>query len=244
MSTTGPLPRKEPVRDLAREFGSWVRQSRAAQVVLLANLVALVGAVFLQWNAFEVVFLYWLENLVIGALSVLKMIFAHGGGSSYVDLYRRYPHMLIALPAVVLFFILHYGFACDVHGFFVFSMFDKDHAVRENLLAGVQSELTGGVLLALAALIAEHAYMLYRDFWKRGDYARFPSMMYMFAPYARVAIVHCSLLLGAILSKLFSAPAIVVAVLLIVLKVGPELYAVHIGQRMGEYAKWAASNTS
>ena len=44
--------------------------------LLAANMIPLFGVLFLNWDAFCVVMLYWAENLVIGFYNVLKMAFA------------------------------------------------------------------------------------------------------------------------------------------------------------------------
>lgn len=48
---------------------------RASTLVLvLANLVPLIGVFALGWSAFNVVALYWMENLIIGLITILKML--------------------------------------------------------------------------------------------------------------------------------------------------------------------------
>jgi hypothetical protein len=89
-------------------------------------------------------------------------------------------------------------------------------------------------MLSLAALVAEHAYWFYRNFWKRGDYQRYHPIVYMFLPYGRVVMVHCVLLLGALLVEFLSLPTAIVGLLLIGLKLGPELVAVRFNEAMGE----------
>jgi hypothetical protein len=39
-----------------------------------ANLLPLVGVLFWDWSLFELVALYWLENVLIGAINILKMV--------------------------------------------------------------------------------------------------------------------------------------------------------------------------
>jgi hypothetical protein len=51
------------------------RRFKASAVTLIvANLVPLIGVLFWDWDAFEIVALYWTENVVIGLINVLKMI--------------------------------------------------------------------------------------------------------------------------------------------------------------------------
>ncbi len=235
MSSASSLSRPN-LSDLASQFGAWVLRSRGAQAVLLANLAPLAGSIWFGWDAFTVVFVYWLENLVIGAFNVLKMILAHGDAPSYLEFYRRQPLMLVTLPILVGFFIFHYFGFCYGHGVFVFAVFDKSTSMYDDLPAWVQSELTLGVVLSLAALVAEHAYWFYRNFWRRGDYKRYHPIVYMMLPYGRVAMVHCVLLFGALLVDFLSLPTAIVGLLLISLKLGPELVVVCISEQMREPA--------
>ena len=41
--------------------------------LLIANAIPLWGVIFLGWDAFYIVLLYWTENLIIGFYNVLKM---------------------------------------------------------------------------------------------------------------------------------------------------------------------------
>ena len=48
--------------------------------LVLANLVPLYGVLFLGWETFPLVFLFWLENVIVGAFNVLKMLMAPAYG--------------------------------------------------------------------------------------------------------------------------------------------------------------------
>lgn len=51
------------------------RAYRASTIVLvISNLIPLVGVFAWGWSAFNVVALYWVENLIIGAVNILKML--------------------------------------------------------------------------------------------------------------------------------------------------------------------------
>ena len=74
------------------------------------NLIPLAGVVFWGWDAFTLIFLYWLENVVIGARTLASM-----GASALLG------GMLNKLGALFFgaFFTFHYGLFCFVHGTFV-----------------------------------------------------------------------------------------------------------------------------
>lgn len=52
-----------------------VKHQRLAISTLLAlNAVPLIGVLQFNWASFDLIFLYWLENLVIGGFVVLRML--------------------------------------------------------------------------------------------------------------------------------------------------------------------------
>lgn len=43
-------------------------------VLIIANVVPLLGVLFWNWSTLNVVVLYWLENVIVGAINILKML--------------------------------------------------------------------------------------------------------------------------------------------------------------------------
>ena len=69
-------------------------------ILIAANLFPLLGVLLWEWDAAAIVVFYWSENLIIGALTLLKMLYRNPilgwfGGA---------------------FFVVHYGGFCAVHG--------------------------------------------------------------------------------------------------------------------------------
>ena len=85
--------------------------STAALVV--ANAVPIFGVVFLGWQVFPLMLLYWLENVVVGAFNVLRMLAADPRNPF------RWAGKLFLIP----FFCVHFGMFTFVHGVLVFAMF-------------------------------------------------------------------------------------------------------------------------
>ncbi len=75
-------PRKRRLRDWLPYYGwpylEWLQdfwQHKPSGLALIAaNLLPLLGVIFLGWDAFAILLLYWAENVVIGAINVLKII--------------------------------------------------------------------------------------------------------------------------------------------------------------------------
>lgn len=129
------------------EAGPDLRRSMTA--LLVANLLPLFGVVALGWRAFDVVFLYWLENVVIGAINLLKILTCAGSydgaaaraseridrvadslGVEHGDPAERAAKLEeLAASSPLLthssklffapFFTVHYGMFCLIHGVFV-----------------------------------------------------------------------------------------------------------------------------
>ena len=85
-----------------------ISQRASAIVLVLANLVPLFGVLLFDWQVFDIVLLYWVENVVIGLVNVVRMLICGP--------VRRYP--------LVAFFILHYGIFCFAHLQALTTLFD------------------------------------------------------------------------------------------------------------------------
>ena len=79
-----------------------------------ANLAPLIGVLVLGWDAGVVVLLYWVENLVLGVYTILRIVFAR------VPVPLFHAGKLFAIP----FFTLHFGGFCAVHGLFIMALFE------------------------------------------------------------------------------------------------------------------------
>ena len=55
--------------------------------LVIANAIPLVGVLFIGWTVFPLVFLYWLENVVIGGFNVAKLSLPPSGRISSAGVY-------------------------------------------------------------------------------------------------------------------------------------------------------------
>ena len=107
-----------------------------------ANAVPFFGVLLLGWSTFEVVFLYWLENVILGGINLLKMLTCAPDAEKVIEerlesgeldpqslaLLEKWKEKSGSLGAVhqgaklffMPFFTFHYGMFCFVHGVFVF----------------------------------------------------------------------------------------------------------------------------
>ncbi len=152
--------------------------------LILLNTIPLFGVLNLGWQSFDLIFLYWMENLVIGVFTLLRM------------LVRPYSHPLeLAYPLFLApFFAVHYGMFTWVHGTFVVSLFGPSGFDTGSLLTTTLQVLSSQVMLfALVALTLLQALDWVRDAMKRGLGADNIKDL-MVRPYRRILVLHVTIL--------------------------------------------------
>ena len=190
-----------------------------AIALLAANALPLFGVLFLHWDAFYIVLLYWAENVVIGFYNVLKMVFAAA------------PHPAAHLGKLFLipFFIIHYGGFTAVHGFFVLVLFHKGEGppmgganwpcclvfvqMLFNVLGYVYSIIPPQVRMAVLALFASHGVSFVQNYLLKREYATARPNELMGSPYGRVVVMHVAIIAGGFLTAAVGSPAPLLAVL-------------------------------
>ena len=179
-------------------------------VLALANMVPVAGVILWNWSVFEIVALYWAENVIIGLLNVPRMLLAKGTGGSGDGFSKGLKFLMIP------FFFVHYGFFCSVHGFFVFSLLGKQDyweapfAVIPKMLGQVAGA-TGG---AFALLVLSHAFSFFWNYVGQREYRERQVSLLMFAPYGRIVILHIAILFGAFAIEMLGSPMILLLILI------------------------------
>jgi hypothetical protein len=182
--------------------------------LLAANAIPLFGVLFLDWDAFYVVLLYWTENIVIGFYNVLKMVFA------------AVPHPIAHLGKLFLipFFIVHYGGFTAIHGFFVLALFHDGGQgppmgrmdwpcflvfvqMLFNVVKYMYSVVPSQVRLAVLALFISHGISFVQNYLLKREYTTARPEKLMGSPYGRVVVMHISILIGGFLTMAVGSPA-------------------------------------
>jgi len=189
--------------------------------LIAANAIPVWGVLFLGWDAFYIVLLYWTENLVIGFYNVLKMVFA------------AVPHPAAHLGKLFLvpFFIVHYGGFTAVHGFFVLALFHKGQGppvggmdwpcflvfvqMLFNVAKYMYSVIPPQVRLAVLALFISHGVSFVQNYLLKGEYATARPEKLMGGPYGRVVVMHITILAGGFLTMAIGSPASLLVVLVV-----------------------------
>ncbi|MGD8418268.1 MAG: DUF6498-containing protein [Pseudomonadales bacterium] len=162
------------------------RRPLALALLVGLNMVPVVGVFYWGWQSFELIFLYWMENVVIGAFTVGRMVI------------RPYGHPIdFALPLFFApFFVFHYGMFCWGHGTFVMGLFGPD-TLNNAGVAGAALDVLAmpHMLAALLALASIQALDWIRDVRERGLGADGVKTL-MTAPYRRIVVLHVSIIVG------------------------------------------------
>jgi hypothetical protein len=203
----------------------------AVAALVIANLIPLLGVLFLDWSVWTILILYWLENGIVGAFNILKIRKAAGPMDATGASFRMNgrPVDMASRAGLITFFIIHYGLFWIVHGVFVltlplFAMMGPSGDPAE--FAGDVSP--GTILVALIALTISHGVSYYFNFVKGGEYLRVSPAGQMFAPYGRLVVLHITIIVGGMAIAFTGAPAAAVAILVLlktVLDVGFHLAA-------------------
>lgn len=209
---------------------SFVEADRLPLVALaLANLVPLAGVLWFGWDASGLLILYWLENLVIGAFTVFRMLSA-----------RRFSAVFPAL-----FFLVHFGAFCAGHGLFILAFSGVEGVDEGGGLSDLKPDeewfgplvffqLLGGVIarayahapayfaLPLVALIVSHGLSTFVHHWLRREDAHRKVGEIMTDPYRRIFLLHAAVIGGGVLSIHMGQPVAMLLVL-VVLKIGLDV---------------------
>lgn len=192
-------------------------RKRAVVGIIVGNLIPVLGVLSLGWDAGAILILYWIENFIVGAFTVPRILTAQGPAPAPGSVLGGTP--LAARIPLALFFCVHYGIFWAVHGVFTFLLAASfGSGAPGDPFAGVGSPkeeaasfLGGDVFwtfgLGVLALVAIHAVGFWRD-WIRSDLRRTatPSEE-MFRPYGRLIVLHVTILLGAFGLASVGAPA-------------------------------------
>jgi hypothetical protein len=238
MTRSAAVPAWDHPAVIARTIELARASSSMTSIVLLVafNLVPLIGVLFGGWSVVTLLVLYWVENGIIGVLTVPKILLARGGAGP----------IEAARAVIAAFFLVHYGLFWFVHGVFVFAL---------PVLAGLGgvagspgggSGLTGpslppgfppdlvpafgaagsglrpagpdlsAVAVAAIGLAISHGVSFAVNYLGRHENLKVSPAQQAQAPYGRLVILHLAIILGGTVSLAIGSPigAVIVLVLL------------------------------
>jgi hypothetical protein len=216
--------------------------SKNASLIALiaANLLPVAGVLLWDWNVFEIVSLYWFENVLIGVINVLKMLTAAGDlsapgeGLNKAGIPREHPDTpaYLSNPAaggviqhgiklfLIPFFTIHYGMFCFVHGIFVFTLLGGKGGgmMSGDPFSGIGTMITqvfdsGGKWFVIA-IVGSHLFSFFFNYIGKGEYRRTSAPALMAAPYGRIVVLHIAILFGAFVVTFLGSPVFLLLLLI------------------------------
>jgi hypothetical protein len=203
-----------PVQDIGAEpIPAWRRPS--VIMLLLANLVPVGGVLFAGWKVLPLMFLYWLENLILGVVAVMKIL--SSGRGMFI---KRFSHALLC--------VFPYGMFCAVLGVFVFEFFAPQSGLAPGMIPGPADILAvvqqQGLWTAVLGLTVSHGVSFVDNYLGRGEYRSVSEHSLIRALFVRVFVMSLVVYLGAYLIKDMDAPTTAL-VMLTALKIVVEVNA-------------------
>lgn len=194
-----------------------MRSIIAPALIVLFNTLPLLGVLQGDWQVFELMFLYWLENIIIGVFSALLVILHPA----------KAPQNFIKHVFIALFFSLNYGAFCLIHGIFVFILFGSHADVFKDLslLYHLSRELLleDGLIWAAGSLFLLNVFYFLQTLWHY-DYQHPTDAREPDEAFKRMAILHLTII-GAGFLIISWNEQVHALMLLIALKTGFDLYS-------------------
>jgi len=175
-----------------------------ACLILLVDLFPLIAVIWFGWRAEALLFLYWLENLVIGGAALyrvlLKARMTGQGGWQLPFLFGP-------------FFVLHYGLFCYVHGLFLHVFAALSQAAEPAFLGPpglIDRALDSGqhMPVFIGMILALELILLWRDNLLSQSHHPSSLLAEMVAPYGRIIVLHFALFAGAACLILLGSPLV------------------------------------
>lgn len=194
-----------------------------SSVLIIANLIPLIGVLFYDWDLQSVMLLYWLENLVVGAINVIRILFIAADKNIIERLFTS------------VFFTFHYGLFCVAHGTLLFELLSIRIDGLDDMFSPIAMIQNGSLIinylqntmgntagLALIGMIISHAFSLRTHYFKGGEMKRITVSDAMTMPYQRIVVMHIGLIGGAFLIEEFGS-TVLLLVALIVAKIATDV---------------------
>ena len=212
-----------------------MRARPSAFVLVAANLIPLVGVLWLGWSAVEILLLYWTESVIVGAVNVLRMASSapantlrgmsgrrdQPGAAAAAELAGSVVQSSKMKLFLIPFFVAHFG------------MFCFGHLSAVVLLVGSRGE--GGSLLgalppwsdrlfwfAAGAILLSHLFSFFTNYLGRGEYRRTSLATLLHQPYNRILAMHIAIVGSAVFVEKLDSP-LPLLLILIAVKTGIDL---------------------
>ncbi len=183
-----------PRRRLRLDFKLSDLKKPTVIILILSNLLPIYGVLFLGWEVFPIMLLFWTENVIIGVFNILKMLML-----SPAD-----PAMWLIKLFQVPFFVLMFVSFAVVHGIFIYTLFGGvaiEETADFEINSTVLRQTIGGYNLwwGFVSLLLGHGASFVMNYILKGEYKEADLKALMWQPFKRVIVLHLTLAVGGIL---------------------------------------------
>ena len=181
--------------------------------LIISNLIPLVGVLILNWSIYPILIAYWIENIIVGYFTYIKIPLLKGTNTnkSILSLFHI-PNMPEKM--IVDRFLRDYSLFCIVHGVLLFIF----------LFWGVKFEFSFlfSVLLMVVSTFLSHWISYKSNFLGNNEYLKISPSQQIIMPYSRIMIMHLVVLMGGLVIE-SNGYKLVAVVFLIILKTAMDL---------------------
>ncbi|MFH2105425.1 MAG: DUF6498-containing protein [Parcubacteria group bacterium] len=175
-----------------------------------ANLIPLIGTIFLDWDVMSVLIIYWFESIVIGIISAIKLLLLKGKSweeNAYVILY------IFVFPGV---FFIYFEIIKWVAGIVQGRENGTGSVIAPDTISFLFNYISFSTAFALAVLAISHYLSFSANYLRNKKYQTYQPQIFknmINAPYRRLFIMHVVLWAGGLLS--FAIQSFVVVLVLL-----------------------------
>lgn len=197
--------------------------NRTDWIIILSNLLPVYGVWFMGWSAVEIFTVYAMETLIVGILTVFKLLLATlaRGTDTW---YNKGKQSKVSRLFFVIFFIMHFGIFTLVQT----SIFAEVSGIcppgrnPEYFFFHFWEFINQDTGIMLLIFVLSYLLTDLMPFLVRKDYLKAPMMLLMFQPYGRIFIQQFTVILGTLFLS-FKLGAVFVLVFALV-KIIADIY--------------------
>ena len=185
-------------------------------ILILSNLLPIYGVLFLGWEVFPIMLLFWTENVIIGVFNILKMLMV-----SPAD-----PIMWLIKLFQVPWFVLMFAIFSVVHGILIYTLFGGvtiEETADLEINSTILRQTIGSYNLwwGFVSLFLGHGASFVMNYIRKGEYKEAELKPLMWQPFKRVIVLHLTIIVGGILLLTQGSPTGGL-IILIVLKIAVD----------------------
>lgn len=199
-------------------------RSRNIQSILATNVVLIVLAVILEWDVAELMFMFWIENIVLGFYGILKIIFFQGPkGQKEIEINKHVVDISKIKYILVPFFIIHFGFFCFIHGSFIEVFFGNGFVPTRPQLMTWDNVWT--LKFGILAIFINYGISFIFSYLGKGEFRTTSFIGLLINPYRRIFIIQFMLMGSGIIFILClsQVPSIIFILFFFIVKLALDL---------------------